>query len=1281
MAKPPSLADQHHGNNVDVHVIDGKASIEQQIEVFVHDLFDVKENKSISLEEVLEGLRYVMHFRIKGGCQPHFDSGLMKRLCEGLLLNTGHTEGHLLRKHTTTAADMAFFLFGDFLEEVHEFRTIVCEKDVFELRSALKIHYRCQPSSTEEQKKGALAIVKLLTESFPRRQHINDWRDLIKESEQGDMEQLLASSLAKEMDKEKSKMPRSTANLVVANTPNGIYNNNNEQVVDPTTHNMKMVMLPPPQALYFDRPVDKLLKMFSHTHPNNGLPSALVPALREQYGINRLPDPPKPSALKMLWTQLTDFMILLLLAAAIIQAGQQEFNSMAVLLIVVVLNTIIGFSQEWKASKTLSALMDLTVPKAQVIRDGEQQIVDSDDLVPGDLAVLDEGDAVPADIRLIEVAQLEVVESILTGESLPVTKKTDAIKAKSRRIPLGDCLGNVFMTTTIAKGRAKGIVVRTGVQTEIGKISTAIQAGSKRKTKTPIQRRLDKLGKYLVLIAIILCVLVTVIGIAWKKNIQQMINVGLSLAVSVIPEGLVAVTTVTMALGVRRMAFKQCVVRTLPAVESLGSVTVICSDKTGTLTEGKMGTAEMWTADNNVYHFTESTSLDPTHGEIIVEPAELRRRMIHVRRTTAPSSEEQDNVATTVAKDNYEYNNNNEQQEKQPVDYASLRSRPIDRSDPTMYAPHLKYSLMVAALCNNASVHLDEVTKEWRTIGDPTEVALTVAAQKANAGSRYWIDKQGYTKVFERAFDSERKLMSSAYMQHQHSFSGNSSSNNNNGSTIKEGNTDDHYYAHTTTTSSTLLLLCKGAPEELLRKCSAYLPPTSVSTTTPPMSTSDELTKESQSMNETFATQVTDESSRMASQGLRVLGLALKVVHYSNNNNNSSIVDSTEMAKHPSMAENDFIFVGLVGLIDPPKQGVKESVEICQQAGIRVMMITGDHVETAVAIASKLGIFKSDVPGMSRAILGRELDLLSEDAIIELDPFPNVFARVSPDNKLTIVKALQQRGELVAMTGDGVNDAPAIKSADVGVAMGQAGTEITKQAADLVLLNDNFTTIVSAVEEGRHVFDNILKFIVYLLSCNGSEIFLMLICTIANIETPFTVMMILWANIIADIPPAMALGVEPREQTLMQRPPRDPRTGVVTLGVWMVILAQSLLMATLALVSYVLALYRFNYDVQHAQSMVFTNLTMIQLIHSFLSRSVHLSVIKTGIFSNRWMLFAAAVSFFFLILGVYGPGISSWLGLSFVSWESWIMILVCVSIHICIVEMEKFALRYYKITI
>ncbi|KAG1470818.1 hypothetical protein G6F56_002463 [Rhizopus delemar] len=1149
--KPPVETIQHAV--IDLFSInDGKLSIEQQIEVYVNDLFNVKENKSISLEEVLEGLGYVMEHRIKGGHQPHLDVGLMKRLSEGLFLNMGHTEGHLLRKRTTESADVAFYLWGDFLEEVDEFRTIISDMDVSSLRRQLKIHYRCQPHSTREQKRGAIAILFLLTRHFPRQ--FGDWRELVKESEQGDMEKLLNSSLAAEIDKEEEKMPRAAQ---VSN------------------------LLPPPQALYFDRSVDKLLAMFSKTDREKGLPESLVPALREQYGSNALPKPPRPNPLRMLWEQLTDFMVLILIAAAIVEAAEKDFNSMIVLLVVVVLNTIIGFSQEWKASRTLNALMNLSVPQAKVIRDGQEKYVESEDLVPGDLVVLDEGDAVPADIRLIEVSQLGLVEGILTGESVPVQKNVDAIKSKTRRIPLADCKGNAFMSTTVARGRAKGIVVRTG----IGKISTAIQKDANKKVKTPIQKKLTKLGRYLVVLAILLCALVVIIGVAWKKNVKDMVNIGLSLAVSVIPEGLVAVTTVTMALGVRRMATNQCIVRTLPAVESLGSVTVICSDKTGTLTEGKMGTSELWTTDNSLYKFTHSTSMDPSQGEIILEPHELRRRMVHLKHTVSP------NLNTS---------------EPTMTDYAAMKPKPIDTEHPESYTRQLYYACMVSALCNNSSIREEE--GELKAIGDPTEIALTVASQKAHMGRVYWTEQLGFKKLFERAFDSERKLMSSVYQ-----------------------------------TETETMVVCKGAPEELMRNCSHYM--------------SLDSTLE---MTDDFASQVQDENVRMASQGLRVLGLAYKTA--------PSDVQEEDV-------ESELVFIGLVGLIDPPKQGVKEAVDTCQQAGIHVVMITGDHIETATAIASQLGIVKNHVPGMNRAILGRELDLLSDDAIIALDPFPSVFARVSPDNKLSIVRALQKRGELVAMTGDGVNDAPAIKRADVGVAMGQAGTEITKQAADIILVNDNFTTIVHAVEEGRHVFDNILKFIVYLLSCNGAEIFLMLICTIANIEVPLTVMMILWANIIADIPPAMALGVEPNEKDLMSRPPRNPRMGVLTKVTWLMIFSNSMLIAILSLGTYLISLNVLNMSIPVCQSMTFTTLTTLQLIHSFNVRSVHRSIFKTGITENRWMVFAFFVSFGLMILGIYAPGLSQWLELTQVGWQSWVMTLVCVVLLITIVEAEKWLIR------
>ncbi|KAL7318226.1 hypothetical protein PS15m_004478 [Mucor circinelloides] len=1208
--KPPLIEEPIQHAVIDVFSLnDGKLSVEQQIEVYVNDLFNVQDNKSISLQEVLEGLRYVMDYRIKDGNQPHLDQSLMKRLSEGLLLNMGHTEGHLLKKKTTEAADMAFYLYGDFLQQVHEFRLVTSEMDVSDLRRQLKIHYRCQPtSSTQQQKRGALAMVMLFARFFPNQ--FADWRDLVKESEQGDMERLLNSSFAQEVKASDEKTAMPSLNNPLAD-----------------------VILPPPQALYFDRSVEKLLGMFSQTDKDNGLPSELVPALREQYGTNQLPKPARPNALKMLWEQLTDFMVLILIAAAIVEAAEKEFNSMIVLLIVVVLNTIIGFSQEWKASKTLNALMNLEVPQAAVIRDGQQQMIGSEELVPGDLVVLEEGDAVPADIRLIEVAQLGVIEGILTGESVPVQKNVQAIKAKTRKIPLGDCKGNAFMATTVTRGRAKGVVVRTGSNTEIGKISAAIQSGSKRKVKTPIQRKLSKLGIYLVALAIFLCALVVVIGVIWKRDARDMVNIGLSLAVSVIPEGLVAVTTVTMAIGVRRMAASKCIVRTLPAVESLGSVTVICSDKTGTLTEGKMGTSELWTTDNSLYRFTDSTSMDPEHGEIICEPKELRRRMIHIRHT-APTS------PSPVHGVNDEEQSLNAEQpsQQQTINYADMRPKPIDTTKPDAYTKQLYNALLISSLCNNSSIRRDEETGELKSIGDPTEVALTVAAQKAGLGRTYW-NELGYKKVFERAFDSERKLMSSVFTQ------------------PGAGSTE-------------LIMTCKGAPEELLKKCSHFMH-------------SNNAAAAASEMTDDFASQVYDENVRMASQGLRVLGLAYKMIPADSVSAETTFEEqdqdqdgpSSSKATNPNLAEDQLVFAGLVGLIDPPKKGVKEAVATCQQAGIHVMMITGDHVETATAIASQLGIFQGDKPGMSRAILGRELDLLSDDAIIELDPFPSVFARVSPDNKLSIVRALQQRGELVAMTGDGVNDAPAIKRADVGVAMGQAGTEITKQAADIVLVDDNFTSIVKAVEEGRHVFDNILKFIVYLLSCNGAEIFLMLICTIANIEVPLSVMMILWANIIADIPPAMALGVEPNEKDLMKRHPRNPKMGVITKLTWLIIFINSMLIAALAIAAYTISLYVLKFELQVARSMTFTTLTTMQLVHSFNARSVHQSVFKTGITSNRWMIGAFIVAFSFMILGIYAPGISTWLELTYVGWESWVMTIVAVIFLVSFVEIEKLIIR------
>ncbi|CAO3574972.1 unnamed protein product [Mortierella alpina] len=1215
------------------NIKDGKVSIEHQIEINVVDLFDVQSNKEISLEEVLDGLRYVMEYRIKGGRYPNLDYDIMKRLADGLLLHMGDTEKkRKLRAKLTEEADVAFQLFGEFLLEVQDFRQAVGEKPVSDLRHALKLDVRCGPGSTLQEQQSAVALVALLTTIYPQ---FSDWRELVKADGQSEVQ----------------KCMKEHADFVRA-----------EKMPE-----MGGVILAP-QALCFDRRIKRCLKMY-RTSLETGLPSAAIPDLQEHYGKNILPEPPRTSVFKMMWTQFTDFMILLLLAVAVLMAATQDFIPMAVLLIVVVLNAIIGFTQEYKAGKALDALTKLTVPKAQVLRDGNTSMINSEELVPGDIVILEEGESVPADLRLAEVSQLEIIESILTGESVAVNKDPKEIKTLTRKLPLGDCKGNAFMSTVVAKGRGKGIVVRTGRQTEMGKISAAI-TGAK-KVLTPVQRKLALLGKLLVVFAIVLCAVMAGIKIAYHNDVGESLKIALSLAVSVIPEGLVAVTTVTMALGVRRMATRKAIVRTLPAVETLGSVTYICSDKTGTLTEGKMGAAELWTSDGVAYGFTESTSLDPNKGDVIIrtnlteEPQVLEKTLDKVssQMLIALMVSSLCNNSAVVQKDKED----KDEQGDSPTTTIPLTN--IDSEETAM---------------------ADLETLEWKGVGDPTEVALVVAAQKAGFPKTYFHDL-GYTRIYEQAFDSERKVMSVVYK-----------------APLKESSEKDGHFE---------FVLAKGAPEEILNRCVGYLPPVLPDSVASPLDVLkpgvDEL---SQSITEEFYDSVSEASGRMADNGLRVLGLAYKRVRVNGGglskcevgdgldhvnkikdekevpaptlkptkldlmtaaNANKTDDDDDDEEVPPGYAESDLVFLGLIGLIDPARAGVKESVRICKEAGITVVMITGDHIKTASAIARELGILEEG----GRAIKGEELDLLSEQAIAELKPFPNVFARVSPDNKLKLVTALQSRGESVAMTGDGVNDAPAIKAANVGVAMGIAGTEITKQAADIVLSNDNFNTIVDAVEEGRRVFDNILKFIVYLLSCNCAEIFLFLLCSIVNVELPFTVTMVLWANIIADVPPAMALGVEPAEPGLMGRKPRSPKRGILTKTSFSVIIFQSTVMTLLTFGVYMMRDRSTEEKESYARAESFTVLTTLQLLQGFLSRTMRTSVFRVNFFSNRWMIYGVLVSFVLMVIGVYVPGFNGILNLQPIDRVSWAKIILCSAILLILSELEKLLLRITKWTI
>ncbi|KAF9905422.1 P-type ATPase [Linnemannia zychae] len=1241
------------GYSIYSNIKDGKASIEHQIEIngkfallslftcFV-DLFDVQSNKEISLEEVMDGLRYVMEYRIKGGRFPSLDYDIMKRLADGLLMNMGNS-GKKGRfgggAALTEEADVAFQLFGEFMLEGHivlrlttntfasdinhpvqEFRQAVGEKSVSDLRHALKLDVRCGSGSTEQEQQAAVALIALLTTNYPQ---FADWKELVKPEGHGDVQKCMREHA----DYVKAESMPEVGGVILA-----------------------------PQALCFDRRIKRVLKMY-RTSLQTGLPSEAIPALQEHYGRNVLPQPPRTSVFKMLWTQFTDFIILLLLAVAVLMAATKDFIPMAVLLIVVILNAIIGFTQEYKAGKALDALTKLSVPKAQVLRDGATSMINSEELVPGDIVIMEEGESVPADLRLAEVSQLEIIESILTGESVAVVKDPKEIRTLTRKLPIGDCKGNAFMSTVVAKGRGKGIVVRTGRLTEMGKISAAITGHAK--VLTPVQKKLAVLGKLLVVFAIVLCAVMAGIKIGYHHPTGESLKVALSLAVSVIPEGLVAVVTVTMALGVRRMAARKAIVRTLPAVETLGSVTFICSDKTGTLTEGKMGAAELWTSDGVTYGFTESTSLDPNKGDVTLKSASGETpQVIGKTLDQVPAQMLISLMVSSLCNNSSVVQKENDENEAVPIDMSD-KGKDVDT---TASAP--------GAI-------------EWKGIGDPTEVALVVAAQKAGFPKTFF-HELGYTRIYEQAFDSERKVMSVVYKAPLDTASP----------------AGEHYE----------FVLAKGAPEEILNRCIGYLPTVTPGSVGSPLDvlkpSQGELT---QPVTEGFHDHVSEASGRMADEGLRVLGLAYKKVKVNGGgaldtgfgdgldrfndmkdkkeaapeshkptevelltaaNVNDDDDDDDEENVPPGYTESDFIFLGLIGLIDPARAGVKESVRICKDAGITVVMITGDHIKTASAIAKELGILEEG----GRAIKGEELDLLSEQAIAELKPFPNVFARVSPDNKLKLVTALQSRGESVAMTGDGVNDAPAIKAANVGVAMGIAGTDITKQAADIVLANDNFNTIVEAVEEGRRVFDNILKFIVYLLSCNCAEIFLFLLCSIVNVDLPFTVTMILWANIIADVPPAMALGVEPAEPGLMSRQPRSPKKGILTYTSLGIIIFQSMSMMLLTFGVYMWAdKSEGHLDYAHAEA--FTFLTTLQLLQGFLSRTMRTSVFRVNFFGNRWMLFGVLLSFVLMLIGIYTPGFNGILNLVPVYGLTWAKVVVGCIILVILSELEKLVLR------
>ncbi len=849
---------------------------------------------------------------------------------------------------------------------------------------------------------------------------------------------------------------------------------------------------------WFNKKVEDVEKEL-HTNIETGLTDEEVKQRREKYGLNQLKEKKKKSMLKRFLDQFKDFSIIILIIAAIVSgvvgvAEGEGITDTIIILIVVLVNAIIGVTQESKAEKSLEALQKLTDHASKVIRNGHITVVPAKELVPGDIVVLDTGDYIPADLRIIEAVNLKSQEASLTGESVPVEKTIEEIN--DVEVSLGDRTNMLFSSSLVTYGRGKGIVVETGMTTEVGKIAEMINQTEEQ--ITPLQQKLNKLGKTLGIAALAICVVIFIIGLLQNKEPIHMFMTAVSLAVAAIPEGLVAVSTIVLAIGVQKMVKKNAIVKRLPAVETLGSATVICSDKTGTLTQNKM----------------------------TVEKVFLNKEI----------------------KDFAEIDKNNINEDMTKLVYANM-------------------------LCNDT-----KVAKDGTLTGDPTETALVDMAFNLSFDPSIY-DRM--VRVAEVPFDSDRKLMT----------------------TVNKVN--NKYIAYT-----------KGGVDELLRICKGYL-----------------LNNEIKEDLENYAVIIREKNEEMAKEALRVLACGYKEFDH----------EPTE--EEIKNIESDLIFIGMVGMIDPPREEARKAVEKCKTAGIKTVMITGDHKITATAIAKKLGILENE----SEAITGQELEKMSDEELQKNVRKYSVYARVSPEHKVRIVKAWQKNGEIVAMTGDGVNDSPALKTSDIGCAMGVVGTDVAKEAADVILTDDNFATIVSAVEEGRRIYDNILKVIQFLLSSNIGEIvvlFLATLCTplfaswfgitdITHLEILLPIH-ILWINLVTDSLPALALAFDPANSDIMKRKPNKPGKGVFTKGMTWRIIYQGVMIGLLTLGAFMIGLATTTEPIdgltldeskiEVGQTMAFVTLAFSELVHVFNIRNNKKSIFKTKVFNNSKLIWAILAS-------------------------------------------------------
>jgi P-type Ca2+ transporter type 2C len=851
------------------------------------------------------------------------------------------------------------------------------------------------------------------------------------------------------------------------------------------------------------------------TDAASGLSNEEATRRLEERGTNELEDRGTRSPWAILWEQFTSTMIVILIVAALVSALLGDYEDSIAIAIIVVLNAALGFGQEYRAERAMAALQQLSAPRVKVRREDRVREISASELVPGDVVLLEAGNLVPADGRLLESANLRVEEAALTGESEPVEKNPAALEEEDT--PLGERADMVYSSTVVAMGRGLFVVTETGMATELGKIASMIQTTDRE--QTPLQRRLNQVGKVLALAALAIVGVVFALGLLRGEDLEVMFLTAVSLAVAAVPEGLPAVVTIALALGAHRMFRRRALIRKLPAVETLGSVTVICSDKTGTLTENRM-TATVLDVAGHTVELGEGSFAESKPG-------------------------------------------------------PDGRTPPAVGDDPT-----LALLLAGGALCNDSLLE-DHEGDDFRAVGDPTEGALVVAA--AREGLKKPEIEVALPRVGEIPFDSGRKRMTTIHEVVS-------------GSSLETLEVLESVL-NVVQGSASYIAFTKGAVDSLLEI------------------SSDVWSGDGQAepLTEEWRERISAANEQLAGEGIRVLGVSLRRLR---------TVDGIGQE-----LEHDLTFLGMVGMIDPPRCEAKDAVETCKRAGIRPVMITGDHPLTARHIATELGIAED-----GRILTERDLASLPGEDLADLVEEVPVYARVSPEHKLDIVEALQEKGHIVAMTGDGVNDAPALKKADIGVAMGVTGTDVSKEAADMVLTDDNFATIVAAVEQGRVIYDNIRKFIKYLLTSNSAEILVMLVGPFLGLGLPLLPLQILWINLVTDGPPALALSTEPSERDIMRRPPRPPRESVFARGLGRHVVWVGALMA---LVSLATGLWYSHIAPEIWQTMVFTTLTLSQLSHVMAIRSGDESLFRVGLLSNTPLLGAVALTFVLQLLAIY----------------------------------------------